>query len=225
MRPRPDRPVRHTAVLLAALACLSLPPPVANAPHAPVDPVALARATTERHWVPWIHPASGRPYRLLDPHLTVAIDPVTVSRVGRRPLVAGLTAFNDVPGSAVHVTLPAEPSTADVEVREVPCPKLHDKQGLARPHVDRVDTRAAWVDRGRIEVCPRLGERSRHYIRHLMAHELAHLLGFGHLCDEAGCWPLDRHPDPCEFMHPSVHPCQDPEDLRAALPALYPGTG
>lgn len=198
--------------------------PVANAPHVEVDPVALARATTEPHWVPLIHRGSGRPYRLLDPHLTVAIDPATIARVGRPPLVAGLTAFNDVPGSAVHVTVVSELDNADVEVREVPCPQLHDKQGQARPHVDHIDTRGAWVDRARIDVCSRLGERSGHYVQYLMAHELAHLLGFGHLCDEPHCWPLGRRPDPCEFMHPSVHPCQDLGNVRTALSALYPGT-
>lgn len=209
-------------MLLAAVVCLSLAPAASETAHVTVDAVALARATEAGDWVPWIHRGSGQPYRLLDPHLAVAIDPAVVDRVGRPPLVAGLTAFDDVPGSAVDVTLVGDPDVADVEVREVPCRELRGKQGRARPHVARVGPRAAWVDTARIDVCPRLAERTRHYVRHLMAHELAHLLGFGHLCDEVQCWPLDRRPGPCEFMRPSVHPCQDLAAVRAALPALYP---
>lgn len=85
-----------------------------------------------------------------------------------------------------------------------------------------MDANGAWADTARIEVCSGLAARSRPYVRHLLAHELAHLLGLGHLCDDPECWPLDRPVDSCEFMHPSVHPCQDLASVRALLPRLYP---
>lgn len=219
---------RATVAMLAALLCLTLAAPAPagpepTPPHARVDVVAVAHAVTDPDWVPWIDDDTGRPYRLLDPRLAVAIDPSITDHVGRQPIVAGLTAFNDVPGSAVDVSVTADLHAADVRVVEVPCQRLDGKQGRARPHVLRSDDRAAWVGTARIEVCRSLREQSRHYARHLMAHELAHVLGIGHLCEQSDCWPLDRRPHPCEFMRPSVHPCQDLDSVRAALPTLYPG--
>lgn len=212
---------RATVACLIALACPASAAGTQLA-HAGVDVVAAFHATAHPGWVPWIHAETGRPYRLLDPRLTVAIAPSVIERVGDGPLVAGLTAFNDVPGSAVEVTIAANADPADIRVIEVPCRRLQGKQGRTHLQVHATDVQAAWVDTARIEVCPRLAKRSRHLVRHLMAHELAHVLGFGHLCADRDCWPLDRRPHPCEFMHPSVHPCQDLDTVRAALPTLYP---
>jgi hypothetical protein len=216
-------PTRRVPVaILVALACSAS---VADSPaaHIGVDVVAVAHATPRPDWVPLIHVETGRPYRLLDPHLTVAIAPSVTEHLSHEWLAAGLTVFNDVPGSAVEVVVTAEVDTADIGVVVVPCRRLPGGNlGRVRLHVDAVDAHAAWVDTARIEVCPRLAERSRHFVRHLVAHELAHVLGLGHLCLDPGCWPLDRRPQPCEFMYPSVHPCQDIDIIRADLPTLYP---
>lgn len=220
---------RHAIVTVVALVVLpgaaSLPSSAEGStppPHRRVDVIELA-STTDRQWAPWVDSRSGRPYRVIDPHLAVTVDPVVVEHVGLQAILEGLQAFNDIPGSAVHVDVdlgPASDAAWRLTMRD--CADLGEHEGRTRLAVASMDRFGAWVDGATMEVCPTVRERSHHFIRHLLAHELAHVLGLGHVCNEPECWPSDDRVDPCEFMSPSVHPCQDLDQLRPVLKSLYP---
>lgn len=192
-----------------------------------VDVVRLAEDPTRAghgDWTPWREPGTGLPFRLEDPRLTFSIDPAVAETVGADPVAAGLVAFNGVAGSGLHVTVDAAPDgAARWRVELDPC---RDRPADDRAHVvvdvvDR-DRGGAWVGAGTIRLCPSAIDLSAAHVRALLAHELGHVLGFGHLCAGRSCPRVGRRPRPCTLMFPSAHPCQDPMALADVVAALYP---
>lgn len=192
-----------------------------------VDVVRLAEDPTHAghgDWTPWREPGTGLPLRLTDPRLTFSIDPAVTGTVGADPVTDGLSAFNGVAGSGLHVTVDA---AADAAARwRVELDPCRDRPADERAHVvvDVVhrDRGGAWVGAGAIRLCPSAIDLSAAHVRALLAHELGHVLGFGHLCAGRSCLRAGRHPRPCTLMFPSAHPCQDPMALADVVAALYP---
>lgn len=212
------------SALLALVTTTGGPQPAARPV---VDVVRLAEDPTHvghGDWTPWREPGSGLPFRLTDPRLTFSIDPAVTETVGADLVADGLSAFNGVAGSGVHVTVHAAPdAAARWRVELDPC---HGRPVDERAHVvvdvvDR-DRGGAWVGAGTIRLCPSALDLSAPHVRALLAHELGHVLGFGHLCAGRSCVRAGGRPRPCALMFPSAHPCQDPMALADVVAALYP---
>lgn len=191
--------------------------------HAAIDVEGLRAATVRRTWAPWLDPRSGRPYRLLEPRPVFQVGPRLLRRFDLGPLADGLQSFDHTPGSALDVELEVgSRSDAAWRITAAPCPGDDGQLAQAEPRVAYLDAAGAWVDGAEIVLCLAAAERSGRLIRHVVAHELAHVLGLGHTCGGSRCRAGDAGADPCTFMYPTVHPCQEPAELRPVVAALYP---
>lgn len=227
----PGRARPGVSLLLGvAVITVGLGPPSGDAPHhATIDVRAVAddpSRSAAGDWVPWLEGETGLPYRLLDPAVVVEIAPEVVAAVGIRPVEEGFTVLNGVGGSAVHVRVRAAGRRADPSAgwRVVldHCRDRPDDHAYVDPRVVRRDQLAAWVGSGAIVLCTRATDLAPRRLSALLAHELGHVLGLGHLCQGAACRHSGRTSDPCGYMFPSAHPCQDPASVADVVAALYP---
>lgn len=173
-------------------------------------------------WVTHRHQGTGLRYRLADPAVSVELTDDLSRWFDEDAVVAGLTAFNDVPGSSFEVTV--VDAGGDVLVDGAgECDRDGKDGGAAITYdIDPDEHRAvAWVTGARILLCGSLADRDAHYHEHAAAHEVGHLAGLGHLGGERcrGCAEAHR----CAVMNYRLRECtRVTAGERSAVAALYP---
>jgi hypothetical protein len=175
----------------------------------------------------WLLPSSAVP-------LEFVVEREVVDRFGEQELREAVEVWNDTPGSRFGASISRIVEAGVDERRRDGVNRIFiDRRScggryLARAHlwpgetVVRGGSPARYIPEVDLGICDRLRPEQ---LAGVMRHELGHIAGFDHLCDEGE----DCHrrgmaaENSCRVMSPRAHPCQEPtEGDRDGLVHLHP---